>query len=85
MMNEPSFWALGGNRPEECLHYQVLRHPFAKGVTDQFAVEQVLDSRQVKPSFVSSHVGYIGDPHAVRCRYRKLPVEQVRGCWQVMP
>ena len=53
--------------PEKRLHHQVLRHPFIKGVADQFTVEQVLDARQVKPAFVSGHVRYVGDPDPVRC------------------
>src|SRR5574343_1187494 len=85
MMNKYSCWTSGSNRSEKRLHHQVLRHPFIKGVADQFAIEQVLDSCQVKPAFISGHVRYVGDPHTVRSRYRKLPVEQVRGDWQVMP
>lgn len=57
-----------------------------KGVADQFAIEQVLYPRQVKPAFISGHVRYIGDPDTVRSRYNKLlPVKQVRGYWQLMP
>ena len=41
-------------------------------------------SNQVKPAFLSGHVRYVGDPDAVRRRYSKLPVKQVRGDWQVM-
>lgn len=66
MMDKPSFRTSGCNRPEECLHGQVLRHPLIKGIADQFAIEQVLDTRQVKPAFVSGHVRYIGHPDTVR-------------------
>ena len=78
VVNQSLARPLRGNRSEECLHDQVLRHTSIQGIADHFAVEEILDAGKVEPAFVGSDVGDVRYSGFVRCRNDKLPIQHVR-------
>ena len=65
-VDKPLAQALGAHRSEECLHRQALCHACIQGITDQFAVQSILDTRKLELAFIGGDVGDVCDPSLVR-------------------
>ena len=76
--NQPWRRPLSANSPPQRLRCQFLRHARAERVADHLTGEDVLDARQVEPSFVGGDIRDIADPGFVWSRRREGLLQQVR-------
>lgn len=63
---------------------QALRHPLAHRIANQLAGKNILDARQVEPSFAGGHIRDVSYLRFVRAVRRKGLIQQILHHRQVM-
>src|SRR5690554_5751421 len=77
VMQEPFAWRSGKYRHLERVHAQLSTHHFIHRPAYDFAAVNVENRRQIQPTLLCVHIGYIGQPDLVGRVLVEFTVEQV--------